>query len=284
MNPNKTLQDQAKALAATKFIDKVLSIYDREYHGSDKLMLIGLGTGSTVNPGLHVLGKHYREKRIQNIKAMSTSKQTSEIAASYHIPLIELNADVRLRIGGDGADFLDNVILREKKMAYAIKGGGRAQGDERTMASKCKEWIIIADKSKLTRGTDGKARRLGETDWVPIEVPEKNRHALKEELLKNGAVLLVDPAELPTASDNSIVQEFIQRNPRKAADNGHPVIEAHFPKVDDETEAFLDSLKRKFDIRHGLFFGLADQVILASIGSSGSPEIEEIRCQRRGKS
>jgi ribose 5-phosphate isomerase A len=278
--PAKSIQDQAKTLAATRFIEIVLSIYDLEYKNTDKEMLIGLGTGSTVNPGLHLLGQYFQSGRIANIRAMPTSKQTSEITSSYKIPLIPLDAPVELRIGGDGADFIDSIVLQENKMAFAIKGGGRAQGDELIMAQKCQEWIMIADKSKKTTNADGSPRHFNQNDWVPVEVPESYRIALKKELLDNGASIIVDPFDLPNSS-NPFIEEFVKRNPRKHADSGNPVIEAHFPIIDTKTETMLDLLKQKYQIKHGLFFGLANRLIIASINENNKPVIEEISLLRR---
>ena len=105
-------------------------------------MSIGLGTGSTANEFIHILGK---DKNLsQSLKCTSSSNQTIEIAKNYSIECLELDQFDYLDITIDGADEID-------KNGDMIKGGGGALLREKMLANISKEYFIIIDDSKSVK-------------------------------------------------------------------------------------------------------------------------------------
>lgn len=102
-------------------------------------MTLGLGTGSTIFYLVQILGK--RVKQGLTIKCVSTSKQTTELAKSFGIQIIDLNDVDFIDLTIDGADEVD-------KNLNAIKGGGGALLFEKLVAKASKKNIWIVDSSK----------------------------------------------------------------------------------------------------------------------------------------
>lgn len=100
-------------------------------------MIIGVGTGSTVNYFIDAL-KSVRQK-IEG--AVASSVETANRLKALSIPLIDLNSVIELPIYVDGADEINSA----KQM---IKGGGGALTREKIIATISKKFICIADRSK----------------------------------------------------------------------------------------------------------------------------------------
>ncbi|OGU76639.1 MAG: ribose 5-phosphate isomerase A [Ignavibacteria bacterium RBG_16_34_14] len=103
-------------------------------------MILGLGTGSTINFFLKKLGEQI--KKGLNITGVSSSNSTTSLALSYNIPLISINEVEEIDLTLDGADEVD-------KHFNGIKGGGGALLYEKLIASISKKNIWIIDSSKL---------------------------------------------------------------------------------------------------------------------------------------
>src|SRR5690625_4169420 len=78
-------------------------------------MIVGLGSGSTVNLMLKELGKRVKEGL--NIKGIPSSKKTERLANELGIPLTDFSSVDRIDIAIDGADEVDSGF-------NIIKGGG----------------------------------------------------------------------------------------------------------------------------------------------------------------
>jgi len=103
-------------------------------------MIVGLGTGSTAKQFIIALAKKCRNGL--KIKAVASSRTSYQLAREKKIPLIDINAIESLDIGIDGADEIDP----HKQL---IKGGGGAALREKVVACMSKEFIVIADETKL---------------------------------------------------------------------------------------------------------------------------------------
>lgn len=101
-------------------------------------MIIGVGTGSTVNYFIDAL-KSIKQK-IDG--AIASSVATANQLKAMSIPLLDLNSVNGLSIYVDGADEINSA----KQM---IKGGGGALTREKIIATVAKKFICIADESKL---------------------------------------------------------------------------------------------------------------------------------------
>ena len=103
-------------------------------------MIIGVGTGSTVNYFIQELAtiKHKIEA------CVPSSKATEALLKAKGIPIIDLNALQDLPLYVDGAD---EVTLH----GAMIKGGGGAHTGEKIIANVAKQFICIVDESKVVK-------------------------------------------------------------------------------------------------------------------------------------
>ena len=164
-------------------------------------MVLGIGTGSTVNQLIEVL----KDRKIQLKGAVSSSRQTSEALARVRIPELDLNSEGDLALYIDGAD-------EATASGMLIKGGGAALTREKVVAAASRKFVCIIDDSKLVDV-------LGKFP-LPVEVVPMARSYVARQLVKlggqpvwregvvtdNGNVILdvhglrlTDPAALETA-------------------------------------------------------------------------------------
>jgi len=120
-------QDEMKQAVARAAIDYVVT-------GE----IIGVGTGSTANFFIDELGKI--KDRIKG--AVASSEATAERLRSHGITVFDLNDIDTMSVYIDGAD----EITAQGAM---IKGGGAALTREKIVASVAKQFVCIADGSKL---------------------------------------------------------------------------------------------------------------------------------------
>jgi ribose 5-phosphate isomerase A len=106
-------------------------------------MIIGIGSGSTATEGIRIIGEKMASGELENIRAVPTSYQAIQEAVKAHVPLTTLDEYPVLDFGFDGADQIDQEL-------NAIKGGGGALLREKIVASCCKEYILIADQTKVS--------------------------------------------------------------------------------------------------------------------------------------
>jgi ribose 5-phosphate isomerase A len=149
-------QDELKAAVAAAALD---------YVPDDAV--IGVGTGSTANCFIDVLAQ--RRPRIQ--ATVASSDASAERLRSHGLTVLELNQVAELPVYIDGAD----EITAQFAM---IKGGGGALTREKIVAAVARQFICIADQSKLVA-------RLGRFP-LPIEVIPMARAYVEREMLKRG--------------------------------------------------------------------------------------------------
>lgn len=101
-------------------------------------MIIGVGTGSTVNFFIKELAlvKHKIDA------CVTSSKATEALLRDAGIPIIDLNSVLSIPIYVDGAD----EITAQGSM---IKGGGGALTREKIVANVAEKFICIVDESKV---------------------------------------------------------------------------------------------------------------------------------------
>ena len=129
--------------------------------------VIGVGTGSTVNFFIDALAAH----RDEIAGAVSSSIASTDRLKKVGIPVVELNDAGELSIYVDGADESDPHLR-------LIKGGGGALTREKIVAAASRQFICIADESKLVPV-------LG-TFPLPVEVIPMARSYVARELVKLG--------------------------------------------------------------------------------------------------
>lgn len=114
-------------------------------------MVIGVGTGSTVNYFIDALASRKDDLR----GAVASSEATAARLREHGIPLLDLNSIDELPLYVDGAD----EVNAHREM---IKGGGGALTREKIIAAVARKFICVVDESK-------RVQRLGEFP-LPVEV------------------------------------------------------------------------------------------------------------------
>ena len=150
--------------------------------------VIGVGTGSTVNHFIDALAAI--KGRFEG--AVSSSEASTERMKKLGIPILDLNATGGLEVYVDGAD-------ESNRQLHLIKGGGGALTREKIVAAASKQFICIADESKLVDV-------LGKFP-LPVEVIPMARSYVARELTALGG--------------NPVLRE------RFVTDNGNVILDVH---------------------------------------------------------
>jgi ribose 5-phosphate isomerase A len=199
-------------------------------------MVVGLGTGSTAIFAVRRLGDLVREGLLREIVGVPTSKAIGVEAERLGIPLaLDGARDVDLTI--DGADEVDPDL-------NLIKGGGGALLHEKIVAQASRREVIVVDDGKLSP-------RLG-TRWaVPVEVVPFGWRAQARFLESLGARVA-----LRTAADGSAF----------TTDEGNLILDCAFGPIAAPRDLAGRLDARTGIVEHGLFLGLASDVIVAGAG------------------
>lgn len=129
--------------------------------------VIGIGTGSTANYFIEALAtiKHKIEATV------ASSNATAQRLQAHGIPVRELNSIDEISVYVDGADEANRYL-------QLIKGGGGALTREKIVAAVSKQFVCIADDSKLVDV-------LGQFP-LPVEVIPMARSYVARQLVKLG--------------------------------------------------------------------------------------------------
>lgn len=129
--------------------------------------IVGVGTGSTVNHFIDALAGI--KGRIEG--AVSSSVASTERLKGHGIAVYDLNAVGELSVYVDGAD-------ESNAQLQLIKGGGGALTREKIVAAASRQFVCIADESKLVKV-------LGAFP-LPVEVIPMARSYVARELVQLG--------------------------------------------------------------------------------------------------
>ena len=102
--------------------------------------IVGVGTGSTVNKFIDALASI----KDQIAGAVSSSEASTARLKALGIPVFEANAVGELSVYIDGADEID-------AGGHMVKGGGAALTREKIVAAQSRQFVCIADESKLVK-------------------------------------------------------------------------------------------------------------------------------------
>ncbi|MGF1547260.1 MAG: ribose-5-phosphate isomerase RpiA [Thiotrichales bacterium] len=130
-------------------------------------MIVGIGTGSTANHFIDLLGKI--KGRIDG--AVASSEASAQRLRGHGIAVLDLNQTGNLPLYVDGADESNHQL-------HLIKGGGGALTREKIVAAASEKFVCIADESKLVD-------ILGKFP-LPVEVVPMARSFVARELVKLG--------------------------------------------------------------------------------------------------
>ncbi len=193
-------------------------------------MVIGIGTGSTVNHLIDLLPQV--KNRIEAV--VSSSEASTQRLQALGFKVMELNQTGDLSLYIDGADESD-------AHNRLIKGGGGALTREKIIAAASKQFVCIVDDSKMVD-------LLGKFP-LPIEVLPMARSYVARQMVKLGG--------------QPIYREGF------VTDNGNPIIDIHNLKILDPVELENKINQIPGVVTNGLFAQRkADVVLIAK--SDGS--------------
>ena len=146
--------------------------------------IVGVGTGSTVNKFIEALGGI----KDQIKGAVSSSVASTERLQALGIKVFDATEVDELAVYIDGADEIDNA-------GHMIKGGGAALTREKIVAAQAKQFVCIADESKLVN-------TLGAFP-LPVEViPMAAKRVARQFAAMGGVATLRMKAGDPLVTDN----------------------------------------------------------------------------------
>jgi ribose 5-phosphate isomerase A len=197
-------------------------------------MVIGLGHGSTAAFAVRRIAKLMRDGRLRNIHGVACSRQVENEAKRLGIPLTTLDEQPTVDLTIDGADEVDTDL-------NLIKGGGGAMLREKIVAQASRREIIVVDESKLSRA-------LGTHSPVPVEVVPFGWQ--------------VQIAYLESLGARPNLRQKGDGTPFKT-DQGNLILDCRFDPIQDPTQLAARLNERAGIVEHGLFLGLATDVIVA---------------------
>ncbi len=197
-------------------------------------MAVGLGSGSTAVFAMRRIAKLQQEGQLDNIVGFATSKAVWKEAQQLGIPLMAEEMEPNIDVTIDGADEVDPEM-------NLIKGGGGALLREKIVAQNSRRVIIVCDDGKLSP-------RLGTHRAVPVEVLFFGWRAQLRYLESLGAQVAV------RQSGNG--SQFV-------TDSGNMILDCNFGPIASPAELAANLSARAGIVEHGLFLGLATDVIIA---------------------
>ena len=190
---------------------------------------IGLGSGSTVAYAIQEIGKRIQQRKLR-ILGVPTSHQTMMLAVQCGIQITTLNEHQQLDLTIDGADQIDRQL-------NLIKGMGGALTREKIVASATKQFVIVADETKLIE-------KLGANCAVPVEVLP---FALPTVMLK-----------MQEKGGKPVLREAKSKVGPVVTDNGNFIVDVDFGPINAPKN--LDSQLKSIPgvIETGLFIEMVD--------------------------
>ena len=225
-------QDELKQEAAFRAVELIQSG-----------MVVGLGSGSTANFAVQRIAVRIEAGELENIVGIPSSAKTENLARELAIPLTGFEQQQQIDINIDGADEVDPDL-------NLIKGGGGALLREKVVAQASRQNIIIVDESKLSP-------QLG-TNWaVPVEIIDFARRVEEKFLESLGA---------------SVTVRSLQDGNYFRTDQNNLILDADFGPIADPEKLAVLLGSRAGIVEHGLFLGLASEVIVA--GAEGIRQLK----------
>ena len=200
-------------------------------------MLVGLGTGSTANYFIEELARRQQDENLK-VTTIASSQVSMIKAQSLGLNVISLTQVAEIDLYVDGADEItpDTTLL---------KGRGYDLVLEKLLAKAAKQFLVVADKSKLVD-------RIGTNYAIPIEVMPIAWKAVKHSLEAAGGV---GNLRQNTAKDGLAVTS-----------HGSLVLDMAFDK--SLSENVLNQLINNTPgvVEHGIFYGLSSVILIANAG------------------
>lgn len=212
-------------------------------------MVLGLGSGSTAEIFIELLGEQVRQG--MNVTGVPTSAGTAACAKEHGVLLVDPDKVDRIHLTIDGADEIDENF-------QMIKGGGACLLREKIIADVSEHMAVIVDASKMVKNL-GKFALPVEVDPFAMGLTvERIYTAMGQAGIKN-----VETTLRP-----------IKRGKKPlVTDGGNYIIDCACKKIADPVllSGLLNSIPGVME--HGLFINLADTII---IGEKDMAKVMEI--------
>lgn len=124
-------QDELKRAVGQAAVDYILPKLEKD-------SIVGVGTGSTANCFIDALARHKHDFEA----AVASSEASAQRLKDHGIDVYDLNQVAGFDFYIDGADEINHQL-------EMIKGGGAALTREKIVAAVAREFICVADESKL---------------------------------------------------------------------------------------------------------------------------------------
>ncbi|MBW8012709.1 MAG: ribose-5-phosphate isomerase RpiA [Chloroflexi bacterium] len=197
-------------------------------------MVVGLGHGSTAQFAILRIAELQKTGDLGQILGIPCSHEVDNFATQLGIQLTTLNKHPHIDLTIDGADEVDPQL-------NLIKGGGGALLREKIVAQASKREIIIIDENKLSP-------TLGAKWALPVEVSQFGWELSASFIETLGAKTNLRQSEAG--------KPFI-------TDSGNYLLDCNFGPIDNLDELASELSHRAGIIEHGLFLGLASDVLVA---------------------
>jgi ribose 5-phosphate isomerase A len=197
-------------------------------------MVVGLGTGSTAAYATRRIGRLLAEGSLRDLVGVPTSEAIARTAHELGIPLTDNDLLRPVDLTIDGADEVDPAM-------DLIKGAGGALLREKIVAQASRRVVIVVDETKLVP-------RLGSRSKLPVEVLPFGWRSQADFLEGLGAQVRVREVEGGGAFET---------------DSGNLILDCTFRPIPDAAGLSAALKARAGVVEHGLFVGLATDVIVA---------------------
>ena len=201
-------------------------------------MLVGLGTGSTANYFIEELSRRQLEENLK-VTAIASSQVSMIKAQSLGLNVIALTQVAEIDLYVDGADEITPDMT-------LLKGRGYDLVLEKLLAKASKQFIVVADKSKLVD-------RIGTNYAIPIEVMPMAWKAAKHSLEAAGGV--------------GNLRQNATKDGLSISSHGSLVLDMAFDKSISEAALNLLINNTPGVVEHGIFYGLTSVVLIAGDGN-----------------
>jgi ribose 5-phosphate isomerase A len=204
-------------------------------------MLVGLGTGSTANYFIEELARRQAEENLK-VTTIASSQVSMIKAQSLGLNVIALTQVSEIDLYVDGADEITPDMT-------LLKGRGYDLVLEKLLAKAAKQFVVVADKSKLVE-------RIGSNYAIPIEVMPMAWKAVKR--------------SLETAGGVGDLRQNAAKDGLSISSQGSLILDIAFDKSISE-----DALNQLINntpgvVEHGIFRGLTSVVLVAGVGNKSA--------------
>jgi len=200
-------------------------------------MLVGLGTGSTANFFIEELARRQTEENLK-VTTIASSNISMIKAQALGLNVISLHQVDAIDLYVDGADEITPDMT-------LLKGRGYDLVMEKLLAKAAKQFLVVADQSKLVD-------RIGTNFAIPIEVIPFAWKAAKRSIEALGG--------------RGDLRQNVAKDGLAITSHGSLVLDMAFDKSITESDLNNQLNNTPGVVEHGIFYGLTSAILIAGDG------------------